>query len=398
MFSKTILVSSLIAAVSAHQNFHQFWVNDETPGYQVGIRMPPSNSPVTDVKSEDIACNVNGQTGVADTVAASEGDSIKVQWDQSGHPGPITHMLFGPVDSAKAATGVGSWFKIDELDNVDGKWANEIMGANNMTHEFKLPTGLPSGEYLLRSEMLALHGAQTVGGAQFYVGCAQLKITGTGSDGACGPTIELPGAYNEEDPNIYIPNVYNGFDATNYTAPGGPVGSCGGSGSTTPSPSKPASNSTTPATSAAVASSVVATTASLASSVAVSSVAAISSAPVVSAPVASVTAVSGGNNTASAPVASVTAAPGGNNTASALPSLVFPSTLQTSVIAAPSTFQTSVIAAPTNGTAPSAPGSTGTVGTVKKYGQCGGKTYVGATSCVTGSTCTVMNDYYSQCI
>jgi hypothetical protein len=37
-----------------------------------------------------------------------------------------------------------------------------------MTHEFKLPTGLASGEYLLRSEMLALHGAQTVGGAQFY--------------------------------------------------------------------------------------------------------------------------------------------------------------------------------------------------------------------------------------
>ncbi|KAK7186888.1 hypothetical protein DPSP01_007072 [Paraphaeosphaeria sporulosa] len=378
MFSKTILASSLIAAVSAHQNFHQFWVNDETPGYQVGIRMPPSNSPVTDVTSEDIACNVNGQTGVADTVAASEGDTIKVQWDQSGHPGPITHMLFGPVDSAKAATGVGSWFKIDELDYVDGKWANEIMGAANMTHEFKLPTGLPSGEYLLRSEMLALHGAQTVGGAQFYIGCAQLKITGTGSDGACGPEIKLPGAYNAEDANIYIPNVYNGFDPTNYTAPGGPVGSCGGSGSTAPVSSKPSSNSTTPATSAAAASSAaVSTSVSIASNVAVSDVAA---------------------PTSSAPVASVTAAPGGNTTASALPSLVFPSTFQTSVVAAPSTFQTSVIAAPTNNTAPSAPSSTGSVGTIKKYGQCGGRNYLGATSCESGSTCTVMNDYYSQCV
>lgn len=372
MFSKTIIASSLIAAVSAHQNFHQLWINNETPGYQVGIRMPPSNSPVTDVKSEDIACNVNGQTGVADTVAASEGDTIKVQWDQSGHPGPITHMLFGPVDSAKAATGVGSWFKIDELDNVDGKWANEIMGANNMTHEFKLPTGLPSGEYLLRSEMLALHGAQTVGGAQFYIGCAQLKITGTGSDGACGPTIELPGAYNAEDANIYIPNVYNGFDATNYTAPGGPIGSCGGSGSTTPVSSKPASNSTTPATSAAaVSSAAVSTSVSLASNIAVPSV-------VTPASSASV---------ASAPVASVTAAPGGNNTGSALPSLAFPST-----------FQTSVVAAPTNGTTPSAPGSTGSAGTAKKYGQCGGKNYAGATSCESGSTCTAMNDYYSQCV
>ena len=269
MFSKTIIASTLVAAVSAHQNFHQFWVNDVTPGYQVGIRMPPSNSPVTDVTSEDIACNVNGQTGVADTVAANEGDSIKVQWDQSGHPGPITHMLFGPVDSAKDATGVGKWFKIDELDSVDGKWANEIMGANNMTHEFKLPTGLPSGEYLLRSEMLALHGAQTVGGAQFYIGCAQLKVTGTGSAGACGPTIELPGAYNENDDNIYIPNVYNGFDISTYTAPGGPVASCDGSGSTAPVASKPANNST-PVTSAAAASSAAptATSVSLASDVA----------------------------------------------------------------------------------------------------------------------------------
>ncbi|KAL1612140.1 hypothetical protein SLS60_000363 [Paraconiothyrium brasiliense] len=371
MFSKTLLASSLVAAVSAHQNFHQFWVNDVTPGYQVGIRMPPSNSPVTDVTSEDIACNVDGQTGVADTVAAAEGDTIKVQWDQSGHPGPITHMLFGPVDSAKAATGVGSWFKIDELDYVDGKWANEIMGAANMTHEFKLPTGLPSGEYLLRSEMLALHGAQTVGGAQFYIGCAQLKITGTGSDGACGPTIKLPGAYNAEDSNIYIPNVYNGFDPTNYTAPGGPVGSCDGSGgSTTPVSSKPA-NVTTPSTSAAAASSAapVSTSVSLASNVA-----AVSS---VAAPASSAAAVS------SAPVA--TAAPGGNNTA--IPSF-----------SAPSGFKTSFIAAPTNGTAPSAPGSTGSAGSVKKYGQCGGKTYTGATSCESGSTCTVMNDFYSQCV
>lgn len=45
MFQK-IIALSLVAAASAHQNFHQFWVNDVSPGYQVGIRMPPSNSPV----------------------------------------------------------------------------------------------------------------------------------------------------------------------------------------------------------------------------------------------------------------------------------------------------------------------------------------------------------------
>lgn len=304
MFSKAIIATALLGAASAHQNFHQFWVNDETPGYQVGIRMPPSNSPVTDVKSDDMACNVNGSkvpSGV-ETVEAAEGDSIKVQWDSSGHPGPITHFLYGPVDDASQTTGIGAgWFKIDEQDQVDGKWANEIMQAANMTHEFKLPTGLASGEYLLRSEMLALHGAQTVGGAQFYIGCAQLKITGTGSKGSCSPTISLPGAYNAEDSDIYIPNVYNGFDASTYTAPGGPVATCGGSGNSTPATSA-ASNGT------AVATPTASATAVLSSAVATS--AAAEETPVASSAAASVPAVTSAAATsvaAETPVASATA-------------------------------------------------------------------------------------------
>jgi hypothetical protein len=58
-------------------------------------------------------------------------------------------MLFGPVASASAATGIGKWFKIDEMDYVNGKWANEVMMAQGMTYSFKLPKGLPSGEYLV---------------------------------------------------------------------------------------------------------------------------------------------------------------------------------------------------------------------------------------------------------
>ncbi|RPB08473.1 hypothetical protein P167DRAFT_608728 [Morchella conica CCBAS932] len=35
---------------------------------------------------------------------------------------------------------------------------------------------------------------------------------------------------------------------------------------------------------------------------------------------------------------------------------------------------------------------------VAKYGQCGGVTFTGCTSCVSGSTCNKLNDYYSQCV
>jgi cellulase len=244
---------------------HELFVNDVSPGYQVGLRMPPSNSPVVDVTSDDMACNVGGSkvpSGVK-TIDAAEGDSIKVQWDNSGHPGPITHFLYGPVDDASQATGIGAgWFKIDEQNQVGGKWASEVMQAHNMTHEFKLPTGLASGEYLLRSEMLALHSSQTKEGAQFYIGCSQLKIKGTGSKGACGPTISIPGAYKADDANVYIPNYYNGFDASTYKAPGGPVATCGGSGNAAPAPA-------TPAKSSAAASSAVASATASASAAAV---------------------------------------------------------------------------------------------------------------------------------
>ncbi|MCJ1441947.1 MAG: hypothetical protein MMC23_002439 [Stictis urceolatum] len=37
-------------------------------------------------------------------------------------------------------------------------------------------------------------------------------------------------------------------------------------------------------------------------------------------------------------------------------------------------------------------------GSVAKYGQCGGTGWTGATACVSGSTCTVVNPYYSQCM
>lgn len=84
------------------------------------------------------------------TVPAKEGDSITVAWDLSTHSGPITHFLYGPVDDASMASGVGAgWAKIDERDYVDGHWANEVVEDAGGNYTFKLPTGLKSGDYLV---------------------------------------------------------------------------------------------------------------------------------------------------------------------------------------------------------------------------------------------------------
>ncbi|KAI0417040.1 family 10 glycosyl hydrolase [Xylaria grammica] len=52
----------------------------------------------------------------------------------------------------------------------------------------------------------------------------------------------------------------------------------------------------------------------------------------------------------------------------------------------------------TSTTTSSAAGPTTTACTVEKWGQCGGQSWTGCTVCAAGSTCTVGNDYYSQCL
>jgi len=78
------------------------------------------------------------------------------------------------------------------------------IGATQVT--VKLPSSLPSGEYLFRVEHIALHSASAAGGAQFYISCGQINVTGGGS-GNPGPLVAFPGAYKATDPGLMI-NIY----------------------------------------------------------------------------------------------------------------------------------------------------------------------------------------------
>lgn len=59
---------------------------------------------------------------------------------------------------------------------------------------FTIPASLPSGQYLVRVEQIALHVASTFQGAQFYIGCAQVNVENGGS-GIPGPLVSIPGVY-----------------------------------------------------------------------------------------------------------------------------------------------------------------------------------------------------------
>lgn len=88
---------------------------------------------------------------------------------------------------------------------------------------FTIPSCVANGEYLLRGEHIALHSAGSAGGAQFYLSCAQVSITG-GSGTANPNKVSFPGAYNAQDPGILI-NLYYPIPKS-YTPPGGAALRC----------------------------------------------------------------------------------------------------------------------------------------------------------------------------
>lgn len=89
-----------------------------------------------------------------------------------------------------------------------------------------VPKDLAPGDYLLRAEAIALHAAGSEGGAQFYMTCYQITVSGDGT--ATAETVSIPGAYKAADPGIEI-NIYQAM--TEYVAPG-PAVYAGGSNKT----------------------------------------------------------------------------------------------------------------------------------------------------------------------
>lgn len=94
-----------------------------------------------------------------------------------------------------------------------------------------LPTDLAAGNYLLRHEIIALHLAVSEGGAEFYAGCVQLSIKGSGTGvPSDSDLVLLPGAYKDDDPGIFTPDVYS-MKKGDYQFPGPDVSKLASSGS-----------------------------------------------------------------------------------------------------------------------------------------------------------------------
>ena len=86
-----------------------------------------------------------------------------------------------------------------------------------------IPRCIANGDYLIRFEQTGLHSASNTNGAQLYISCTQLRVTG--GTGSYSPNLlSFPGAYSPNDPGLLI-NIYWPIP-TQYISPGGPAMKC----------------------------------------------------------------------------------------------------------------------------------------------------------------------------
>lgn len=219
------------ATVQAHYKFPRLIVNGkpETADWQAVRKTKVTNSRdnggVSSVTSDDIRCFGGATPGKATMTIAAGADTLGfVASSGIMHFGPCQFYMARVPDDKDINTweGAGSvWFKVGSISAVsnggalkgdEGTWPAYHKSQVN----FKVPANLPSGNYLVRVESIALHLAQNPGGAQFYIACGQVKVVG-GGNGVPGPLVSFPGAYKANDAGLIWPNSPA---RTSYTAPG----------------------------------------------------------------------------------------------------------------------------------------------------------------------------------
>ncbi|RXW22113.1 hypothetical protein EST38_g3739 [Candolleomyces aberdarensis] len=198
------------------------------PPLQRIVRKIPGNGPVEDHSLIDVQCNGWSAGGVVGSAPAplvatvAAGATVKFNWTEwpDSHKGPIiTYMARAPSDITKWNPGNSAvWFKIDHSGkDASGRWAAaETLVANRGIYTTRIPPRLRPGQYIIRHEILALHGAWSYPGVQVYPSCVQVEVTGSGS---ASPTsfVSFPGAYTAQTPGIVF-DVYTNNGA--YPIPG----------------------------------------------------------------------------------------------------------------------------------------------------------------------------------
>ncbi|EGU72891.1 hypothetical protein FOXB_16600 [Fusarium oxysporum f. sp. conglutinans Fo5176] len=119
------------------------------------------------------------------------------------HPGPVQVYAAPVKDAASDSPYDLEWYKIHQAlicksGNAESLRSTAWCSWDEDSVHFKIPSTLPDGQYLLRGEHIALHGAHD-GQAEFYYACAQVEVTGNSATSIPGTSVSIPGVYKQDD-------------------------------------------------------------------------------------------------------------------------------------------------------------------------------------------------------
>ncbi|KAK4158718.1 glycoside hydrolase [Cladorrhinum sp. PSN259] len=224
----SIAVASLAAATAqAHYTFPSIGNTADWQYVRTAANFQ-SNGPVTDVNSEQFRCyERNPGVGAPGIYNVTAGSTLAYNAKSSiSHPGPMAVYIAKVPSGQTAATWDGKgkvWSKIYQDRPTLGNtitWPSQNARSINV----QIPRCLQNGDYLVRAEHIGLHSAGSVGGAQYYISCAQITVSGGSGSYSPKNVVSFPGAYGASDPGVLI-NIYYPIP-TSYTPPGPAVESC----------------------------------------------------------------------------------------------------------------------------------------------------------------------------
>ncbi|KAJ2775610.1 hypothetical protein H4R18_005969 [Coemansia javaensis] len=182
--------------------------------YQYIVPSDMGNAPVKDVTSPEMICRAQTiKTAGVDKLKVTAGQDFGVQWQHingsksspnwpvmsPSHNGPC---IFYMSQLEKGGTGA-VWFKTSQegYDEQAKKWCtNKVIDAYG-NYRVPVPKNIPNGDYLVRTELIALHQATTVGGAQFYPNCVVVTVSG-GTGSTLPELYDITKVYSPNDPGI----------------------------------------------------------------------------------------------------------------------------------------------------------------------------------------------------
>ncbi|KAK1222401.1 hypothetical protein PQX77_014734 [Marasmius sp. AFHP31] len=243
MHSTALLIPVLLAAyASAHGFVAEAHIGDHkhtgnsvgNPGKDSIIWQLGDVGPIKGANNPDLTCGHGAHQAklVAD---AMPGDTMTFDWRDGDGEKSWPHDV-GPLLTYMASCGDkacnefnpsdAKWFKIMESGMLsDGKWKQAELKNGGVIHA-TIPKNLAPGNYMVRTEMIALHLANQKGGAEYYVDCLQTRVGGNqNGKPADSDTVKFPGGYSDDDPGIFVRKLYDGMKPSEYVIPGPKIAS-----------------------------------------------------------------------------------------------------------------------------------------------------------------------------